>query len=213
MGIDVHIILAVIGITGMGKSFWTKNKLINAIAKHQPVIIFDGESEYAGENVKDIPKKASWNSYNGIHEFMVFLNGAKELEGVHVISCSKESDYDYGIKVIYAMELPVCIMLEEAHFIFNEKKLNDVASLLIRIARFGRKKNMSLALITQRLMDVPKDIRTQLRCAVSFHQNDLNDVKSLERFDSNAPQKIVDFKPREYEIFGEIPEKIKKDLL
>ena len=210
--IDVHVLTAVIGITGMGKSYWVKNKLIEAIAKNQPVIIFDKDSEYGGANAKDIPKGSSWNQYKNVYEFMRVLKDAGSLKGVHVISCNTINDYDYGVKLIYSLELPVCLLLEEAHFIFDEKKLDDVQGLLKNIARFGRKRSMSLALITQRFLDIPKDIRTQLRGVISFHQNDSNDVESLNKFDSQASKKIVDFKPREFEIFGEIPKQIKKYL-
>lgn len=209
---NIHVLTAIIGITGMGKSFWVKQKLINAIAKHQPVLIFDKESEYGGENAKDIPKGYKWKNYNSIHSFMVDVHQTKSVEGVNVISCNNISDFDYGIKLVYAMELPVCVMLEEAHFIFDEKELSQVQAILKNIARFGRKKSMSLALITQRFMDIPKDIRTQLRGVVSFHQNDSADIDSLKRFDSKAPEKILAFKPREFEIFGELPKQIIKDL-
>lgn len=212
-GNEFHMLTGVIGITGMGKSYWVKNSLIGALAEHQPVLIFDKDGEYGGEKAKDVPKSQGWKNYSNIHDFMTRCVHQKgTISGVNVIECDSWQDYDYGLKFINACQLPVCLILEEAHFIFDEKKLADVQAILKQIARFGRKKNMSLVLISQRLMDIPKDIRTQFRGVVSFHQNDSADVDSLTRFDSAAPKKIVDFKPREHEIFGDVPIKIREKL-
>lgn len=213
MNEDFHVLTGVIGITGMGKSWWVKNRLIGAIAEHQPIIILDKQGEYGGENAKDIPRNSGWKYSNSVHSFLVTLrNNSGIVSGVNVIDCNSWKDYDYAIKFIRACDLPVCIILEESHFIFDEKKLMDVQEILKQIARFGRKKNMSMVLISQRLMDIPKDIRTQFLGVVSFRQNDSADVDSLRRFDSKAPEKIIAFGRREYEIFGEVNSKIEKKI-
>lgn len=206
-----RILTQVAGISGMGKSYLVKKKLIPAIWEHQPIVIFDKMGEYAGKNAKDSDKK--WKSYGSIFSFLAEIEKNGALSGVNVIECTTLTDYDHGIRFIASAELPVCIVLDEAHFIFDEPTLKNLSQTIKNIARFGRHKNMSLVLISQRIMDVPPDVRSQFEGLISFKQAEKGDIDSLKSKGWQGVEKILDFDRREFEIFGVIPQQIKNRLL
>lgn len=206
-----RILTQLAGISGMGKSYLAKKKLIPAIAEFQPVIVFDKMGEYAGANAKDSDK--SWKKFPSIFSFLSQIEKDGSISGVNVIECKSLTDYDHGIRFVAAAELPVCLILDEAHFIFDEPTLKNLSQTIKNIARFGRHKNMSLVLISQRIMDVPPDVRSQFEGLISFKQAEKGDIDSLKSKGWEGVEKILDFKRQEFQIFGVIPQQIKNKLL
>lgn len=203
-----RLLTQVAGISGMGKSYWVKNELIQKIKEYQPVIIFDKMNEYAGAGAKDVPEK--WNNYQSIHDFLSKLTSGGTLKGVHVIQCRSINDYDCGIRFFDSLGMPVALVLDEAHFIFDEKKLSHLADTIKNLARFGRHKGISLVLISQRIKDIPTDVRSQFTGLISFRQNEPADVDTLKKKGWKDVEKILALKEREYLIFGELPKGFKK---
>jgi predicted Zn-dependent protease with MMP-like domain len=58
-------------------------------------------------------------------------------------------------------------------------------------------------------MDVPPDVRSQFQGnVISFKQTLSNDIEALSKMGIEEPEKVLDLKPREYHIFGELPKRI-----
>ena len=200
------------GVSGYGKSYFAKNKLIPVLAKIAPVIIFDKNSEYAGKNKKDVPKNAGWKSYSSIFSFLKKNADSQSFGGVHVIECTHTHDYTHGINFFYALKLPVTLIIDEGHFIFDEPELKNLAAVIKNIARFGRHSGLGLVMISQRSMDIPPDVRSQFDSVISFHQTEPADVQHLKKRGFKDAEKILEFDRRKYQIFGDMNESLKKML-
>lgn len=198
------------GISGMGKSYLTKNEVIPGIAKNQPVIIFDKMGEYAGPGAKDVPEK--WNDFNSGRDFLEATKESEVIENVNVVKCEDLNDYKILISFFYALGAPVCLILDEAHFIFDEPDLKSLSNTIKNIARFGRHKGISLVLISQRIKDVPPTVRSQFEGLISFKQLEKSDIDSLKSKGWENSENLLDLDPRKYIVFGSIPKYLQEKL-
>lgn len=197
----------VAGISGMGKSYFVKKVLIPILVKFKPVIIFDRKEEYAGRFAKDHDK--SWNGYSGIVDFFRTIQQQKRItKQVHVINCQEDSDYISGLQFFLHLKAPVTLVLDEAHDLFLDKNFYDAKASLVKMVRYGRSYGVDIVLISQRTKDIPPDIRSQFLGAISFKQTHQDDVKALSERGWNEAEKILDLKPRSYQLFGELPKHI-----
>lgn len=189
------------GISGMGKSWFVKNRLIPELAKSAPVIIFDRKDEYEAKG---------WKRHANIYAFLHSLRGNKKLKGVHVIVCNSDDDYNRGLVFFQVLNKPVSLILDEAHDIFLDRDFYNAKKNLVKMVRYGRSAGISVILISQRTKDIPPDIRSQFLGCISFKQTHQDDIKALdERGWANA-KKVLDLNPRQYEILGEFDFQLKK---
>jgi len=208
--------LGVLGKSGNGKSYYTKNTLIPELVRFKPVIIFDRKGEYAGSRAKDIPAGLKWNAYESIFDFLA-KNSSEIKKEVHVIKCRRNSDYYYGLKFFFTLSdaqlkggLPVSIILEEAHTLLKAPDFKEQKRWLIELARHGRHEYLDLILISQRTLDIPTDVRSQISAWISFHQALENDIQALVSLGHPEAEKILDLEARKHISFGEIPNNLKK---
>jgi hypothetical protein len=205
--------IGIFGNSGYGKSWFTKNELIPVLAKYKPVIIFDRKGEYGGPARKDVPKK--WKAFNGFKSFVQALIAKEKLNGIlepepYVIVCSNDSDYIKGVKFFHEFKLPVTLIFEEAHDILKHPDFKETKRRVIQIARHGRHENLDIALISQRAMDIPPDVRSQFNGFITFRQMLKSDIDILKQGGAPDPDKIFALIKAEFICFGEIPEHIKK---
>ena len=205
--------IGIFGNSGYGKSYFVKNKLIPLLAKYKPVIIFDRKGEYGGPGRKDTPKK--WKAFNGFKGFIQALINPEKLNGVlnpepYVIVCSKDDDYIKGVKFFHEFKIPVTLILEEAHDILKHPDFKETKRRVIQIARHGRHENLDIALISQRGMDIPPDVRSQFNGFISFRMMLKSDVDILKQAGAPDPEKIPLLDKKKFVIFGEIPKHFKQ---
>lgn len=200
------------GISGMGKSFYTKKTFIPLLAKFKPVIIFDRKGEYAGKHAVD--HDPAWGSYHGTVDFFTVLgNGNGMLKnGVHIINCTSDKDYISGFIFFLRLKEPVSLVLDEAHDIFLDKDFYQAKIALVKMVRYGRSYGVDVILISQRTKDIPPDIRSQFLGAISFKQSHQDDVKALDERGWLEADKVLNLGKTQYLVFGEFPDHIQKSL-
>lgn len=213
-----HFKTHITGISGYGKSYFTKNVFIPAVSKHKPTIIFDRKGEYGGPGAKDIPKK--WKAFNGFNDFMEALRTPKDSGGLgmiiddepYVIVCREDADYTDGIRFFHALSQPVILVFEEVHDLLNDPDYAEAKKRIIKIARHGRHEGIDIALISQRSGDVSTDIRSQFTSFITFRQTLESDVLLLKQTGCPDYRKIVELEKENYLSWGEIPKQLNKAL-
>lgn len=194
------------GITRYGKSYFFKNKLIEIFQSYKvPVVIFDRTGEYLGG--EDLPKKyfKKSNISNGIYGFFAKMEKTGFLTNeVHIIEVEHERDYIQGLRFFEALGAPVILVLEEAHDIYNAPDMKGARVPLMRMARFGARKGISILAISQRYMDIEPKFRSQFEGIISFRQNEPGDIQEMSKkfFQAEA---VKDLEKREYIALGNIP--------
>jgi len=204
-GFSTHIT----GITGNGKSYWTKKKLIPLLVKFKPVIIFDYKGEYAGPRAID--HNPSWNSYKDFDDFLFKSVKRKKItKQVHVIYSRNNEDYIKGLQFLEWKRAQVSIILDEAQFIFKDNNLSDARTPLVKLVRAGRSDGTDVIMISQRVMDMPPDIRSQFTKRITFFQQHSADIYVMYNDNGflNAEQ-ARELDKTEYMILGSFPDHLK----
>lgn len=203
--------LAVIGKSGYGKSYWTKKTLIPILVKFKPVIIFDRKGEYAGK--KAVDSNPDWIALNGFAGFFERVNISGGIEKkVYVIKCDHEKDYINGFSFFQRLSAPVSIIIEEAHDIYKAKDFFAAKEPLLRMVRWGRSEGVDIIPVTQRTMDMPPDIRSQITAWIVFHQNHDDDVKELSKSGYTEAESVKTLEKTEFIHFGEMPKHIERKI-
>lgn len=207
-GFSTHIT----GITGNGKSYFVKKFFIPLLVIFKPVIIFDYKGEYAGPRAKD--HDPDWNSYNGIFDFFDKIDKAGQIsKEVHVIYSRDNQDYIYGLSYLEKIRAQASIILDEAQFIFKDKKLSSARTPLVKMVRAGRSDGTDVIMISQRTMDMPPDIRSQFTRRITFLQKHEADIDVM--YNDNGfleAEEVRHLEKTEYMILGEFPDHIAPEL-
>lgn len=209
--------LHVTGKTEYGKSYWVKNTLLPLFKKFKPTIVFDRKGEYGGKRAKDVPEK--WQTFEGFNDFWDEMRsrGGQMKKDVYVITCKSDQDYLKGFAKLYRMTndnlktgVPLSIVIDEAHDLLQSRDFTDTKRILVQLARHGRHEGLGITLISQRTLDVPTDIRSQLTGYVSFYQALNNDIEALKKDGYPEAEKLLALDKFEYLSFGEIPKHLNK---
>lgn len=168
--------IAILGIRGSGKTN-TAAVLAEEILKNNlPVLIVDPDSEYwslrekfdvliIGKSRHADILLTNLNKLDIIGEYSLRNNVPVILD----ISEYKFSEISKGLcklferlwNISFAIRKPYFIILEEAHEFIPQFKNTDLKEILSRIALRGRKRGLSIILISQRSAKVDKDVLTQ----------------------------------------------------
>lgn len=176
--------IALLGVTGAGKSFLAK-EIINELKKDTKVICID----FTGEWKKQMDLE-TLNSQN-LDNFLLIENDKVGLVELPVVSNTVEviesterfiSRIFQKAKEAYDLNTPlkVCLVLEEAHTIIPEGSflgVNDFNSKAIvnkmgQVALQGRKYGVGLMVIAQRTANVSKTVLTQCNTIICFQAFD-----------------------------------------
>lgn len=167
--------VAVLGITGSGKSNTAGVLIEELLSNGLPLTIVDIEGEYWGlkESFEILVVGRSEHS-----ELEVNVEGAGKLaeisvmRGIPVIldlsDFTQEEAYEFLLQyfrslwaVSTAARQPYQIVLEEAHEFVPQGTNTPLKQMLTRIALRGRKRGLGIILVSQRSAKVEKDVLTQ----------------------------------------------------
>ncbi len=182
--------LAILGITGSGKSFIAK-EIIQGLKSTTKVIIVDFTSEWkkkfsASDNItlnldqNTISRFLNSDNQIGIVELPSLSNTVDVLESTEKVL---EKIFNFA-KTRYDEENPtkICLVLEEAHTITPESSfLSDlgqfgsakaIVNKMGQVALQGRKYGVGLIVIAQRTANVSKTVLTQCNSIICFQAFD-----------------------------------------
>lgn len=197
--------LIISGIPRQGKSYFVKKTIIPILVKKTPVFVLDMQSEYGGKRARDA--NPAWTTCQGTDGLADELEANGVQKKVYVIVAERERDFLNVLTFLWKRRKPVAILIDEAHWVYDEFK--QVAAKVKLIGRAGAKDGMSLCIITQRPYDVPPDIRNIINGGISFRLQSEADVKIYEK-DKGWPEaeNLKDLEKTEYLKLGTIPEQI-----
>jgi uncharacterized protein len=200
--------VAVLGITGSGKSNTAGVLIEELLSNGLPLTIIDIEGEYWGlkESFEVLVAGRSEHA-----ELEVSVKGAGKLaeisvlRGISVIldlsDFSQEEAYAFLLEyfrsiwaVSTATRRPYQIVLEEAHEFIPQGINTPLKQILTRIALRGRKRGLGIILISQRSAKVEKDVLTQaslLFLHKVIHPIDLRVYKGLIPLPASEVEDLV----------------------
>jgi DNA helicase HerA-like ATPase len=188
--------VAVLGITGSGKTNTAAVLVEEFLATGYPMTIVDIEGEYYGlkerfeilvagrsENVdieagpKEAPALAELSVKKGI-AIVLDVSEFDEVERFEFLLAYFNALWEANFKD----RKPYAIFLEEAHEFIPQSVRTPLKAILTRLALRGRKRGFGVVLMSQRSAKVDKDVLTQ--ASVSFlhkviHPTDLSVYKDL----------------------------------
>lgn len=187
-------ILTVVGKTGRGKSFFTKEYLVPEIAKNEPVIIADSMAEYTAGTV--------YKSFEG------FYSAVKEkgkLEGVSIVQIKSDSDAKKLFAFCAKCEAKHCLVIEEASKYCTPHSVDEFINSIVA---YGRHFGVSAVFSAQRFAQLNKIITSQTDIFVTFQQTEQVDLKALSNY-FNETEKIKSLEKQQFVMFGDLPESSK----
>src|SRR5712691_4587360 len=167
--------VAVLGITGSGKTNTAAVLIEELLSNGLPLTVVDIEGEYWGLKEKFEVLVAGRSQHA---ELEVGPNNAGQLaeisvkRGISVIldlsDFTQEDAYEFLVHYFASLwtacssvKQPYQIVLEEAHEFVPQGKGTPLKQMLTRIALRGRKRGLGIILISQRSAKVEKDVLTQ----------------------------------------------------
>lgn len=107
---------------------------------------------------------------------------------------------NYYLQAIHRGKLSGSIVVDEAHQLCTPRSKNEFVDSIVQI---GRNRNQTLVLSARRAAQLHKDWRTQVEVAISYRQQDRDDIRALKYVDPNA-EKVKRLKrgQHNYEILG-----------
>lgn len=187
-----------------GKSFFVKKELIPRLKEVKPVVVLDRKHEYAGRNKVD--SCSSWNVFKSSKEFFNSAIESGKISGVNIVLCNSDIDYNLAINFIKKLEKPISLIIDEAWDIYISPEFKRARSAAVGLARFGATFGIDSIMITQRTMDVPKDIRTQFDWLISFRQGGKGDTDAIEEMGFDNGESARDLGKREKVLFSYLPD-------
>lgn len=163
-------VIIVGGMTGWGKSLWTKTYTAHA----NRLLVFDPFKSFPNVQFDD-----EEHGFDDLSEALSGFDFLLEDQGKKVfrvgISDPARAHKLGGMAFMLGNNL---LVLEELSMLFDkgQRRLEDWARELIFRGRHAR---CSLLVIAQRFMSVPIDIRSQANRIISFNQHEPEDIKYL----------------------------------
>lgn len=169
-------IILVLGLTGFGKSVWTRSY----VAGLPRLIVWDPVASYNVEWMRD-------------EEMIAALDEGRLDKQFRVGSFEPDSPELLGS--IAFLQGRCMLVLEEASLIFQKgARLESWASQIVFL---GRHRATSLIITAQRATSIPIEIRSQAHRVVSFAQTDHDDLKALKSFFGEHHKRLADLAPLE----------------
>lgn len=175
----------VLGIKNFGKSYFVKKYLIPKFKKKKPVVVLDltGEykAEFPGKNYRDFPEF-----------YECCKNAGGIVQGVHTVAWTRTGKNGTAvrlIKFIRKMEVPVTLVLEEAHVLFNTSMINrNVKESLNEVCFLGAHYGIDTILCAQRAASLSTNVRSQADFFVTFKQKEAADLNYLRQKQEAPPE-------------------------
>lgn len=163
--------MGIFGKSGSGKTTLAKSLIKPKDVKR--VIVFDPEDEYGNCDLLLNP---------GLNDVIAFMRDKKTFRLRYVPPASHRVDALNKLSAIIiraqsvATPQPLLVLVDELHLAYglHETKCPHFAELNTG----GRKKNIAIVGISQRIANVGMDFRTQLTDSAVFSLTDANDVKA-----------------------------------
>lgn len=195
-----HIIT---GQSGTGKSYLLKNYVIPNLANRKPVIIFDLMNEY--QNIAD-------HIHGSFEDFYTFTKDNGDIRGINCIKWKKKSDIIKGLRFVEEMRVPMSVVLDEAHTLYNSRYFSACRPSLESITLHGRHYNVDTILSTQRPIMLDTTARSQADFITSFYQQERRDVDYLRQMSEKFGQ-VAELQKHHYitvEGAGKVPAYLSK---
>ena len=203
---------AVFGRSGSGKTHLIVNTVIPGLQKKQkPIVIFDLMQEYPEQLRK--AKIKNVNVFSSFSDFREKILKSKKISGVNVIAWKSDQDIVHGIKAFFYLKIPVCLIFEEIHTLYNSELQRRIDVELKGLTFYGRHYNIDICMIAQRPKSLNTNTRSQLDFAISFHQHLEADIQALSTIDKKSAEKVMDLQEsREFVILNEGPSWLEPEL-
>lgn len=197
-------VIAVVGKTGQGKTFWTRRYLKT---RHR-VIILDPMLEYDGILFDDTHKMLDHVEKNQTLYYQVRSEWAEDAPDLSRIAMAAGICVKRGKPMPHPKCTDVCIVIDEAGRAIPSKHTVDpaVEDVIYR----GRHQHVTLVNVTQRASTLNIAARSQWTRLITFWQTEDNDIKWIQ---SQAGSKIDVTHLRPLEYFDITPIGIKKMVI
>lgn len=186
------------GMADQGKSYLIKKYMLPKLVKERPVLALDVIGEYPGEQYQDF------------EEFFQYVKKTGGIEKkIHAIKWTTQETAINLIRFVREMEVPVCLILEEAHILFNNSDIKKgIKKALPEICFLGAHFGFTVFLCTQRPKSLPTDVRSQCDFIVSFKQTEAADLEYLRKkggAPEDAKEIIANLNQKQFFTIGEQP--------
>ncbi len=200
--------VAVLGITGSGKTNTAAVLIEELLSSGLPLTIVDIEGEYWGLKERFeilVAGRSDHSELNVGSENAAQLAEISVKRGISVIldlsDFIQEEAYEFLVQYFTSLwtacssaKQPYQIVLEEAHEFVPQGISTPLKQILTRIALRGRKRGLGIILISQRSAKVEKDVLTQtslLFLHKVVHPTDLKVYKDLIPLPANQVEDVV----------------------
>ena len=201
--------IAILGVRGSGKTNTAAVFVEELLSKGIPVIIFDIDGEYwTLREVYDVLIISSDEKADislEISNIDQAIRLARALLDTYIPAVIDLSDFiidDYKVylntfleeiwRVSRVYKRPLFLIIEEAHEFIPQGHSNPLKSILVRIALRGRKRGLSLIMVSQRSAKVDKDVLSQAEYYI-LH-------KVIHPADMRVYKELLPMGPKELEI-------------
>lgn len=185
---------AILGVTGTGKSVFSRKLIRDIVTDNTKVIVVDFTGEHKGKlndlsPVSIIPSGTSLHNYET--KIRAFLDSTDTIAIFEIPDMADSNGMFNGINAFFnnifklakenrasGEDKRICIVLEEAHTIvpewnfISDRNYQSIVNNIAQIALQGRKYNIGFIVIAQRTANVAKTILTQCNTIIAFRQFD-----------------------------------------
>lgn len=193
--------LGIFGTSGAGKTYHFKNVILPAL-KGKVIFLFDGDNALYGERFA-----VESEYFKNCNELFSYCVAQKKLvPQLYVIGVERPGDIANGLSFINELQTECVTAIDELPYAIAGAKpvvKQSIRDGIFKIARAGRKRGMSLALITQRPGDIETDVRSVLSSIICFKLTLENDIDAIKRCGLGDPGNTVAFDVGEFTYLGE----------
>lgn len=181
-------ITAIVGKTGYGKSYFTKQLLYGDPTNR--IVIFDVMVEYGFLVEKD------YKIFYDVDNFKQYMSDNYDGKIKAIIQFDDVDDYLQAFQICYIVG-SIMVVVEEIHQYSNQF---GTVKPLEKIIRFGRHKQVSLICITHRFTDLSLIIRQNLDVVVFFRCSTGAEIKMFKDYEyiNNQAENIATLKKQEF---------------
>jgi hypothetical protein len=196
---------AILGVTGTGKSVFTRKLIREIVCSSTKVIVVDFTGEHK-DKLSDLAPSQIIPSGTALSEYerlvRDFLSSTQTIAMLEIPDMTNTQQMFNAIKCFFeklfivakankasGVDQKICIVLEEAHtiipewqFISGDKNYQQIVNSIAQIALQGRKYNIGFIVIAQRTANVAKTVLTQCNTIIAFKQFDNTSSEFLSNY-------------------------------
>lgn len=190
----MRTIITVVGVSGSGKSYLIKTKILPSL--ENPIFIVDSQGEYSGgvvyESVTEIISAVQgrgWERANSSGRYILQAKNYRSIEALFQLVDSIGN---------------CCLICDEAQTYFGTSGESEV---LKNIVSTGRHRNISVIFAVRRFAELSRLATSQSNAIISFKQHEPNDIALIKKF-GEAGAGVNELKQYDYIVLGTLPEGI-----